>query len=134
MITAVDTNIVLDVLLQDEVYGPQSREWLRAAYGQGSIVVSDIVYAELAPAVEDRDMLDDSLRALDVEVSPIDAAIAWEAGVRWGRYRRAGGPRQRILADFLIGAHASAMADALLTRDQRFFSNYFPELDTPVSG
>ena len=134
MITAVDTNIVLDVLLQDEVYGPQSREWLRAAYAHGSIVVSEIVYAELAPAVEDRETLDDSLRALNVEVSSIDAAIAWEAGTRWGRYRRAGGPRQRILADFLIGAHAAAMADALLTRDQRFFSNYFPELDNPVSG
>ena len=128
MITAVDTNIVLDVLLQDEVYGPQSREWLRAAYGQGSIIVSDIVYAELAPAVEDRETLDASLRALDVEVSSIDTAIAWEAGTRWGRYRRAGGPRQRILADFLIGAHAAVTADALLTRDEGFYSSYFPEL------
>ena len=61
MITAVDTNIVLDVFLRDEVYGPQSREWLRVAYRQGPIVICDIVYAELAPAVEDRETLDAAL-------------------------------------------------------------------------
>ena len=37
MITAVDTNIVLDVFLRDEVHGPQSREWLRVAYREGPI-------------------------------------------------------------------------------------------------
>lgn len=134
MITAVDTNVVLDVVLRDDVYGPQSRERLRTASQQGSIVVCDIVYAELAPAMEDRTALDNVLRDIGAEVSPIDVAIAWDAGTRWGRYRRAGGPRQRILADFLIGAHAAVTADALLTRDQGFFSTYFPELDGSASG
>ena len=128
MITAVDTNIVLDVFLPDEVHGPQSREWLRVAYREGPIVICDIVYAELAPAVEDRETLDAALQALGAQVTAIDTAIAWEAGTRWGRYRRAGGPRQRILADFLIGAHAAVTADALLTRDEGFYSSYFPEL------
>ena len=129
MITAVDTNIVLDVVLRDEVHGRRSREWLRAADRDGSIVICDIVYAELAPAVEDRAALDAVLRELGAQVTVIDTAIAWEAGTRWGQYRRAGGPRQRILADFLIGAHAAVTADALLTRDEGFYSTYFPELD-----
>ncbi len=134
MITAVDTNVLLDVFVRDSAFEPQSRARLADAYDRGAIVICDVVYAELAPTFRDRAALEDALRTIDVQVSPIDTPIAWEAGTRWGRYRRAGGPRQRILADFLIGAHASATADALLTRDQRFFSNYFPELDNPVSG
>ena len=134
MITAVDTNVILDVLLLDEIHGPPSREWLRDAFDRGAVLVSDVAYAELVPAVPDRPALDRALRALGVQPSPVDTAIAWEAGVRWGRHRQAGGPRQRIMTDFLIGAHALAVADAFLTRDQRFYATYFPELAMPAAS
>ena len=63
-------------------------------------------------------------------VLPITTDIAYEAGLRWQRYRRAGGPRERIITDFLIGAHALSTADAFLTRDRGFYATYFPELAT----
>lgn len=134
MITAVDTSVLLDLLLEDPAHEPQSRARLAQAYQRGSIVVCDVVYAELAPRFVDRTTLDRALTRIGAEVSPIDTAIAWEAGERWGQYRRAGGTRQRILADFLIGAHAAVTADVLLTRDEGFYSTYFPELTGPESS
>ncbi len=128
MITAVDTSVLLDVFLPDERFGERSKEWLRAAYDAGAIVVSDIAYAELVPAFRDRSALDGALREINAQVSPLNTAMAYEAGLRWWRYRQSGGPRERIITDFLIGAHAFSVAEAFLTRDRGFYETYFPEL------
>jgi predicted nucleic acid-binding protein len=37
-------------------------------------------------------------------------------------------PRQHIAADFLIGGHAVADTEALVTFDAGFYGSYFPEL------
>ena len=131
MITAVDTSVLLDVFLADENHGPRSNEWLRRAYDQGAILICDPVYAELAPAFDSREALDDALRKISASISAIDTDIAYEAGRRWLRYRQAGGPRKRIITDFLIGAHALATAETILTRDRGFYATYFPELTRP---
>ena len=133
MITSVDTSILLDVFASGSPHHAQSQAWLIDAYDRGAILVCDVVYAELVPAFGDRPSLDRALREINATVSPIDTAIAYEAGLRWGRYRQAGGPRERIIADFLIGAHAIANADTFLTRDQGFYATYFSELGVTQS-
>ena len=128
MITAVDTNIFLDLFRSASRFHSQSRDKLAGAYAAGAMVVCDIVYAELVPNFGDRTALDGALREINATLSPLDSSITWEAGLRWMRYRQAGGPRARILPDFLIGAHALATADTFLTRDRGFYKTYFPEM------
>ena len=101
---------------------------MRVARQRGPLLVCDVVYAELVLQFENRDALDAALHSVGATVSPIDTDIAYNAGLRWGQYRRAGGPRTRILADFLIGAHAIATAETFLSRDRGFYSTYLPEL------
>ena len=131
MITAVDTNVLLDVFIPSDEHGPQSREWLSAAYNAGAVIICDLVYAELVPAFTSRVSLDGALREIGAALSPINSSIAYEAGLRWKLYRESGGPRNRIIIDFLIGAHAASTADAFLTRDRGFFATYFPDLKGP---
>ena len=128
MITAVDTNVLLDLFRTDSPFHSRSREWLRRAYDRGAVIVCDLVYAELVPAFPSRISLDAALREIGAALSPVDSSIAYEAGLRWKQYRASGGPRERIITDFLIGAHALATADSFLTRDLGVYSAYFPEL------
>jgi len=66
--------------------------------------------------------------AIGVSFSPLAVEAAAAAGIAWKEYRSRGGPRVRVLPDFLIGAHALHQADRLLTRDPRFHRSYLPEL------
>jgi predicted nucleic acid-binding protein len=86
------------------------------------------VYAELVPQFEDRATLGKALAKLSIETSPLDDEVAFQAGQKWREYRAAGGPRERIISDFIIGAHAMLKADRFLTRDRGFYRVYYPEL------
>ena len=131
MITAVNTNVRVDIFRSDAPHHSQSRELLRTAYDAGAIIICDIVYAELVPESGGRATLDGALRQINATLSAIDTSIAYEAGVRRMQYRAAGGPRERTIPGFIIGAHAVAVADTLLTQDRGFYATYFPELKKP---
>ena len=128
MISAVDTNVLLDVFLPDKRFGERSARLLKLAYDEGALIICEIVYAELVPQFSDGRTLDDTLAALNISVSPSSPDVALLAGERWGQYRKTGGTRKRIITDFLIGAHATIKAERFLTRDRGFYKSYFPEL------
>jgi predicted nucleic acid-binding protein len=134
MITAVDTNVILDVLADDPVHARESEVLLVRAIQSGSLVISEVVYAELTPQYGSRESLDHALERLEIRIVDGGGDVSWLAGSRWKDYRAAGGTRQRMLADFLIGAHAMLRADCLLTRDRGFYGKYFPELKLFESG
>lgn len=128
MITAVDTNILLDVFLPDEKFASSSAKLLKLAYDEGALIICDIVYAELVPQFEKRFIMDSALATINVSLSSVDKDIAFIAGERWKTYRESGGKRKRIITDFLIGAHAMVKAERFLTRDRGFYKTYFPDL------
>ena len=129
MITAVDTNILLDVFLPDKHFSQGSAKLLKIAYDEGAVVICDIVYAELVPQFPNRTVLDKTLGTLNISFSHLDTDIAYIAGERWSLYKKSGGKRTRIITDFLIGAHAMIKAERFITRDRGFYKSYFPDLN-----
>jgi hypothetical protein len=152
MITAVDTNILLDVLIPDAPFGAASQQSLDTALQQGTLVLNEVVYAELAAHFPTLAELERFLADTGMCLVPSQPEALARAGQAWAAYIRQRGPgflcsvcgrvqqlscqqcgavlrsRQHLVSDFLIGAHATMQAERLLTRDRRYYRTYFPEL------
>lgn len=153
MTTVVDTNALLAILYDDE-HADASESALRSAYREGRLVIPPVVYGELAAdgQFETADDLNQFLADVSIDVEEPSREGLFRAGEAFGTYadRRPDGlrcpecgtertavcpecdrdlsPRQHIAADFVIGGHAAADADALVTFDSSFYESYFPSL------
>jgi predicted nucleic acid-binding protein len=128
LITAVDTNVLLDVFGADANFGAASAEAMRQCLSEGALVACEAVWAETATAFQSSDKFRRAMAELAVMFEPLSEAAAVNAAEAWRRYRAHGGRRTRIASDFLIGAHALSATDRLLTRDRGFYRRYFAGL------
>lgn len=154
MTTAVDTNILLDILIPNPTHLRSSLKKIEEASKGGQTVICEVVYAELAAQFRGERQLNAFLADTRINLVLSDTRSLFKASQLWQSYRvrrtqkqsgfcpecgqvtklkcsRCGAalsnPR-RIFNDFIIGAHALMVADAFLTRDRGFYRKYFSKL------
>ena len=127
MATLIDTNVLVDVAVRDKTWLGWSRRQLSAL--SGPRVINPVIYAEFSVRYLSPEEVDSLLPQSDFvrEGLPWDAAFA--AGAAFRRYRSSGGARERVLPDFLIGAHAVIRGYSILTRDPKGYRSYFPSVE-----
>ena len=135
MTTAIDTNVVVALWDKDPTLSLAAQTALEAAFNRGGLVVSAPVFAELiAASGRTETFVSSFLEETGITVDwDLGEAVWRSAGRAFQGYverrhkqRDAGG--RRILADFLIGAHAQTRAYRLLTLDERLYKAAFPTL------
>lgn len=157
MITAVDTNIFLDILLPDPGYKDTSRAYLERGMKEGHLIICELVYSELSALFPKKKDLDGFLEDLNVTLKSSTGDSLYRAGEAWKEYLKRRGPgiqcpacgnkmnitcnqcgeplrRRHIISDFIIGAHARVLADTLITRDRGIYKAYFKDLTLNFGG
>ena len=158
MITAVDTNILLDILIPDTNFCLESKKLLDAAIQKGSIIISEIVYAELSSQFKSHNDLEHFLKDTGIKLIPTNKRSLNLAGEMWRIYstrkkkvlrcpqcgetqeifcnkcRYKVPYRHHIISDFIIGAHALFQSNVFITRDRGFYKDYFKNLMIKTSS
>lgn len=122
----VDTNVLVDVLENDPDWADWSVAQLRAQAQIHRLVINPVIYAELSLTFSTVEALDDTLVALQIPVIDMPKPALFLAGKALVKYRRQGGTKNNVLADFFIDAHAAVAGLPVLTRDVRRYAGYFP--------
>ncbi len=124
----VDTNVLVDVLEDDPRWADWSVRQLRAQAQVHELCINPVIYSELSLTFDSVDALDDAIEGLDLRYLELPRPALFLAGRAFARYRRGGGNKTNVLADFFIGAHAAVSQCGILTRDARRYRNYFPRV------
>jgi predicted nucleic acid-binding protein len=125
-VTLIDSNVMIDLLIDDPKWSDWSLAHLEQAALKGPLLINDVVYAETSTRYSAIEEFEAALAVANVTVMPTPRMALFLAGKAFTRYRRAGGIRRGVLSDFFIGAHAAVEGLPLLTRDARRYRHYFP--------
>jgi predicted nucleic acid-binding protein len=125
MITALDTNILVDLVQGRE----KVIDAIAKSSAQGQLIIGEIVYAEMCAGM-DFDQVESLCKDFGIELVYSSRRALSLAGQIWRHYRahHAGSMKNRVLADFMVAAHALTHANRLVTHDRDFYRNYFKNL------
>ncbi|MBI5751831.1 MAG: PIN domain-containing protein [Hydrogenophilales bacterium] len=128
----VDTNVLVDVLEDDPQWAEWSLAQLRAQSQIHDLLINPVIYAELSLTFSKAEALDAAVDGMGLVLREINRPALFLAGKAFVRYRRKGGKKQNVLADFFIGAQAAVLGCTILTRDARRYQTYFPSVSLIV--
>jgi len=124
----VDTNVLVDILQDDPHWADWSVRQLRAQAQVHELAINPVIYAELSLNFASVAALDAAVDGMGLQLKDLPRPALFLAGKAFVKYRRTGGTKGNVLADFFVGAHAAVMGCAILTRDARRYQNYFPRV------
>jgi predicted nucleic acid-binding protein len=122
----VDSNVILDLLLDDPNWADWSETALADASQSSTLYINQIVYTEVSIAFDKIEELEAALYKGGFQLLEIPKEALFLAGKAYLRYRRAKGTRRSPLPDFYIGAQAAVLGMDLITRDEGRYRTYFP--------
>lgn len=128
----VDTNVILDVLGADKTFGERSAQTLVHCAEVGVLVVNPVILAEVSALLASLEELEALVPASLFRRDEVPIEASFLAGQAYARYKRRGGQTPRMLADFLIGAHAAAAGFGLISRDTGYRTIFALELLNPA--
>lgn len=125
----VDTNVLVDVLEDDPEWADWSIGQLRTQSRVHRLIINPVIYTELSLTFSTVEALDEVLAGMQLPVVEMPRPALFLAGKAFAQYRRRGGTKGNVLADFFIGAHAAVAGWPILTRDGRRYQSYFPTVN-----
>lgn len=122
----VDSNIILDVFLDDPNWADWSEAILDEYTQRGLLYINSIVYSEISIGFEKIEDLESAILKAGFQMLEVPREALFLAGKAFLKYRKRKGRKNTPLPDFYIGAHAAVLNLGLITRDVSRYRSYFP--------
>ena len=122
----VDSNVILDVFLDDLQWADWSESMLDRYSSQTSLYINCIIYSEISIGFEKIEDLENSISRAGFQLIEIPKEALFLAGKAFLKYKKRKGSKTTPLPDFFIGAQAAVLELDLLTRDVSRYKSYFP--------
>ena len=122
----VDSNIILDVFLDDPNWAEWSESQLVKLSSNTKLFINPVVYSEVSIGFERIEDLEHALNHSGFQMLEIPKEALFLAGKAYLKYRKSRGTKRSPLPDFYIGAQAAILKMDLITRDPSRYRTYFP--------
>ena len=124
----VDSNVVLDVFLDDPAWADWSESVLNHYGETAELYINPVIYAEVSIGFRTIEEMEKAIFKGGFRLLELPKEALFLAGKAFLSYRKKKGIKRSPLPDFFIGAHAAVLGLPLITRDVRRCRTYYPTL------